>query len=89
MSEATREFTLDRILEPVGRCLTRETALRLLDLRADPDLQRRVDFRAARCNEGVLTPEEREEYDLHVTAGAFIALLQARARRLLAVNPAP
>jgi hypothetical protein len=75
---------LDRLLEPVGRCLTPEVARRLVALRADPAVQERLEDLAARNTEGELTPEERSEYDSYVRALEFIAILQAKARALLA-----
>jgi hypothetical protein len=77
-------LTIDRLLDPVSRCLTPEVARRLVELRADPDLQERVDTLADKCTEGQLTPVEREEYETYVRASRFIALLQAKARKLLA-----
>ena len=35
---------------------------------------------AAKCNEGSLTPAERDEYEAYVQAGEMIAILQAKAR---------
>jgi hypothetical protein len=83
MSQMQETITLDRILDPVSRCLTPEVARQLVALRADPELQARVDLLASKCNEGQLTSEEREEYELYVRASRFIALLQAKARKLL------
>jgi hypothetical protein len=34
--------------------------------------------------EGRLTPEERDEYEAMIRVGNFVAILQAKARRLLA-----
>lgn len=42
MSPAT--FALDRVLDPVGQCLTPDVARRLLDLEVDPQIQERVDL---------------------------------------------
>jgi hypothetical protein len=55
----------------------------LVGLRADPELQARMDELAQKCNEGRLTPEEREEYDTSVRFANYLAIIQARARRLL------
>jgi hypothetical protein len=52
-------------------------------LRADLELQARMDELAEKCNEGRLTPEEREEYDTVVRFATYLAIIQARARRLL------
>ncbi len=78
---------LDRLLEPVSRCLTQESAERLVRLRADPELQARIDDLADKCNEGDLSAEERSEYETYVHAGGVIAILQAKARRLLGDKP--
>lgn len=84
MSQTQETLTLDRLLDPVTRCLTPEVARRLVELRADPELQRRVDMLADKNTEDQLTPAEREEYELFVRTSRFIAILQAKARRLLA-----
>ena len=43
---------LDRLLDPLGRCLTPEAARRLLELRADPVAQARIDELVEKCNQG-------------------------------------
>lgn len=73
----------ERLLDAVGRCLSREVAQRILDLRADPLLQDRVDWLADKCSAGELTVEERAEYEQYVRCWQFISLLQAKARELL------
>jgi hypothetical protein len=78
---------LDRLLEPVTRCLTPEAARQLVALQADPQFQQRLDTLADKCTEGQLSPDEREEYETYVRAIHLIALLQAKARKLLATPP--
>ena len=39
----TMTDTLDRLLDPVSRCLTPEVAQTLINLRADPSIQSRLD----------------------------------------------
>lgn len=78
---------LDRILAPVGRCLTPEVALALVSLRADDETQERLDELAERSTEGCLTPAEREEYTAYVSAIDFLSVLQAKARAVLASVP--
>jgi hypothetical protein len=87
MSQTQETLTLDRLLDPVTRCLTPEVARRLVELRADAELQKRVDMLADKNTEGELTPAEREEYELFVRTSRFIAILQAKARKLLAQPP--
>lgn len=84
MNQIQETVTLDRLLDPVTRCLTPEVARQLVDLRADPELQARVDMLADKCTEGQLSVEEREEYETYVRFSRFIAILQAKARKLLA-----
>jgi hypothetical protein len=84
MSQVQEAMVLDRLLEPVSRCLTPEVARRLVGLRAEPEIQERLDLLADKATEDALTPEERAEYETYVRALDFIAVLQAKARALLA-----
>ena len=83
MASAQVTTALDRMLDPLGRALTPDAARQLAELRADAELQRRMDDLAERCNEGGLTPDERAEYEAYVTAAALIAVLQSKARAVL------
>jgi hypothetical protein len=74
---------LDRLLDAVSRCLTPDAARALIELRADPETQGRINELAERCNEGTLSPEERSEYEAFVSFSTFLAILQAKARKLL------
>lgn len=78
--------TLDRLVDPVVRTFTPEVARALVRLRADPELQARMDELAEKCNEGRMTPAEREEYDTSIRFANYLAIIQARARRLLRVS---
>src|SRR4029077_3710703 len=75
--------TLDRLVEPMVRTFTPEVARSLIPLRADPELQARMDELAEKANEGRLTPEEREEYETSIRFANYLAIIQAKARRLL------
>jgi hypothetical protein len=72
--------TLTLLLEPVGRCLTPDVAQELVNLRADPVVQKRIEELADKNTEGELSPEERDEYETYVRANEIIAILQAKAR---------
>jgi hypothetical protein len=50
---------LDRLLDPVMRCLTPEAASRLVNLQADDAAQHRMEELADKNTEGALSPEER------------------------------
>ena len=74
----------DRATEPVLRILNRDQARKIVDFHGDEDLQRRIEELAEKANEGTLTEEERAEYHGYAQANKFIAMLQAKARHLLA-----
>jgi hypothetical protein len=80
MAVNNAKASIDRLLEPLSNCIRGEGEQALLSLRADPGLQARIDNLAERCNEGSLTPAERDEYETYVRFGNFIAILQAKAR---------
>ncbi len=81
MSLASAEQPLvDRLLDPLSRCIRGEGERELLNLHADTELQARIDELADKCDEGLLTPEERTEYETYVRFGNFVAILQAKAR---------
>ena len=79
----TENSVIDRLLDPVGQCLTPEVARRIADLKADPALQSRVDELADKANAGTLTESERSEYQKYVNFWQFVTLLQAKARNVL------
>jgi hypothetical protein len=79
---------LDRILDPVGRALSPEAARQVLALRADDETQSEMDVFADRANQGTLTPDERAEYESLIAAATLVAILQAKARSVLAGNSA-
>lgn len=74
---------LDRFLEPVRQCLTKEQAMALVKFRLDEVTQKHIDELARKCNEGSLTERERSEYEGYVEAGDLIAILQTKAREIL------
>lgn len=84
MKAVADSLLLDRILDPVSSLLNDEAAQKLVDLRADRQVQARVASLAEKCNEGELTSDERHEYEMYVMANHFIAILQAKARIRLA-----
>lgn len=83
MSPAIHSDILDRVLEPFLECLTPEVAQRIVNLRADAPMQARVDELADKANDGILSANERAEYDCYRDAFHFVTIVQAKARRLL------
>jgi hypothetical protein len=84
MKRTMNGHAVAELLEPVSSALNEEAARKLIGLRANARTQARVSRLARKCNEGRLTAEERDEYEMYVLAGEFIAILQAKARLLLA-----
>ena len=80
---------LDELLEPVTRAFSRDVAQALLNVRTSGSAQARIAELADKCNEGLLTPDERAEYESYVQAADLISLLQAKARLWLASHTAP
>jgi hypothetical protein len=89
MHRSGNDHILERLLDPVSSSLNEEAARKLIGLRADRKAQARVDGLARKCNEGPLTGAERHEYKTYVLAGELIAILQAKARLLLARRRQP
>jgi len=83
MNRAKDPPLVERLLAPLGDCLTEESARRVLALKPDPELQARVDEMAARHTEGQLTAVEQAEYGRYVSYATFVAILKSRARQLL------
>ena len=87
MKNGETASVLDRLLDPITRCLTPESARSLVELRADAVAQARIAELAEKCNEGQITPDERREYETYVHVGNVLAILQAKARLLLRQQP--
>ena len=79
---------LDRFLNPVRDILTPEVARAIADLRADSATQERIDDLADGHRESRLTADEIGEYEALVNGANLIAVLQAKARTVLAARGA-
>jgi len=77
---------LDGLLDPLSRCLDAESARRLVELRVAPPVQERIDTLAERANEGLLTDDERAEYEALINTADFISILKRKASRHLDSN---
>jgi hypothetical protein len=89
MMQAQAPSILDQLLEPVAHTMPLDYARHLVELRADPETQARIDELADKCNEGQLTEVERDEYDDYLQAIHLIGTLQRQARRVLANGADP
>ena len=83
MSKPTTSAVLDDLWDPVRECLTPEVARRISGLRASPSVQQKLDELAEKSTGGVLTAEERTEYESYVRSINFIGILQAKARAVI------
>ncbi len=74
---------MDSLLTPLAECFTPDSAERLLRFQVEPDTRARVEGLAHKANEGTLSDVERDEYLDFVEAMDLIALLQAKARKIV------
>jgi uncharacterized protein YnzC (UPF0291/DUF896 family) len=77
---------LDGLLEPLSRCLDAESARRIAEFHIAPEVQARVNVLAEQANDGVLTDEEKTEYEAFINAADFISVLKLKAQRQLAAS---
>jgi hypothetical protein len=84
MIQTQSSSNLDRLLEPVTTTMPMDYAKQLVELRAGPDDQARIDELAGKCNEGQLSENERVEYESYVQTIHLIGVLQRNAKRVLA-----
>ena len=83
MGNAGIDMALDGLLDPLSHCLDAESARRVIEMRIDPTVQSRLNVLAERANDGVLTDEERAEYEAFINVGDFISILKLKAHRHL------
>lgn len=74
---------LDQFLEPLTEAFTPETARMFANLRANAQLQARVDHLARKVADGTITPGEEAEYKAIIDAADLISILRLKARRFL------
>lgn len=73
----------DRILDPVTDAFTPEVARRIVELKADAEMQSRIDELATKSSDSSLTEEEVVEYKSFVDVIDLISVLQAKSQRVL------
>ncbi|MFM8400959.1 MAG: hypothetical protein ACKOAH_24295, partial [Pirellula sp.] len=57
-------------------CLTQEAARKIVAIRADEELQKRVDVLADKANTGTLSETEQFEYDRYLAAFHFVTIIR-------------
>jgi len=75
--------SLDAMMSPVTNCLDANALRSLSELRASPEASERMAWLAGRANEGLLTTDERAEYESCILFANFLGVLQSKARRKL------
>jgi hypothetical protein len=73
----------DRGTDGLLQLITIEQARALVAYQGEPGIRARIEELASKNTEGELTEAERAEYEGYVRANNFIAILQAKARKLL------
>ncbi len=73
----------DRGTDPILELFSVEQARALTAYRGDKSLHARIEELACKNTEGELTESERAEYEGYIQANKFIAILQAKAQKLL------
>jgi hypothetical protein len=73
----------DRGTDPILDFFSVDQARALVAYRGDDLLRARIEELACRSNEGELTDSERAEYEGYIRANNFIAILQAKAKKLI------
>lgn len=74
---------LDELLDPFAHCFDTASAQRVAEFRVSRSVQEKVSILAEKANEGVLTEDERTEYEALINATDLIAILKLKARRSL------
>jgi hypothetical protein len=82
--DVKQQAYLDRYLDLIADCFTADVARRVVGVKIDPATRARVDDLAEKANEGLLSADERAEYEEYIEASDLLAILQAKARRMLA-----
>lgn len=83
MQPTPETMAFDRGVRPVLQIVLPEKAEEVVEFRADPELQARVEELASKSTEGQLNEVERAEYAGYVRANKFVAILQRQARQLI------
>ena len=87
MPFATATDFLSTYIEPLVEGLTPQQAKKILSIKPTDRLIARVQELAGKANSGILTEQERAEYEHYVDVDDVIGLLKAKARSLLGNTP--
>lgn len=79
---------LEQALDPTLPLFTEEGARRLVAMTPSPERIARMEWLAEKCDEGVLTTNERGEYESLVYSAKLLSILRLKAEAFLASNKA-
>jgi len=71
------------MLDSFAACLSEDSARRVVEFRIPDSVQQRFDELGERANEGLLSEEERSEYDALIDADNFLSIIKLRAKSRL------
>ena len=80
---------LNELLDPFAQCLDWASLQRLNELQVSPSAQKRIACLAEKANEGLLSDEERWEYEAAINASDIMMALKMRAQHNLAAPQNP
>ena len=80
---ATASDFLSTYIEPLAEDLTPQQAEKILAAKPPGELIARVQQLADKANSGMLTEQERSEYEYYIDVDDVIGLLKAKARSVL------
>ena len=83
MSTTINVSAFNRGIDPLLQFFTEDLAREIVKYRSDLVLRQRIEELAELANEGELTPADQGEYEGYVQANKFVAILQAKVRKLL------
>ena len=75
-----KNHLLDRLLEPLSRCLDEASARALVGLRADAEVVSEIEALAEKAREGSISEVETRHYESYAQVTSIISILQAKAR---------
>ena len=79
-----KDTIISEALRPITESLNADTAKHFAELRMSDGVQQRVNELATKCNEGELSDEERDQYESLVSVGNILAVLKAKAKKIVA-----
>jgi hypothetical protein len=86
MKDAWSIDVLNDLLEPLSRCLDAESARRVAEFRVAPNVEEKIRVLAERANEGLLTEDERADYEAVINTADIISILKLKTERHLKSN---